>query len=83
MLESHFHSEVAPGTEFFRSDIALNRQTARVRLQVLPDSHDIARDGAQIFHQFDNFMKNLAVMGGLAFVLSFGPGPVSIDRGGP
>jgi putative oxidoreductase len=38
---------------------------------------------AEQIHQLDNFMKNLAIMGGLAFVMSFGPGPVSIDRGRP
>jgi uncharacterized membrane protein YphA (DoxX/SURF4 family) len=26
-----------------------------------------------------NFMKNVAIMGGLAMVAAFGPGPVSVD----
>jgi putative oxidoreductase len=30
--------------------------------------------------QMINFMKNLAIMGGLAVVMGFGPGPLSIDR---
>jgi putative oxidoreductase len=38
---------------------------------------------AEQIHQLDNFMKNLAIMGGLALVMAFGPGPISVDRGGP
>jgi len=38
---------------------------------------------AEQLQQFDNFMKNLAIMGGLALVAAFGPGPVSVDRGRP
>lgn len=37
---------------------------------------------AEQMQQTINFMKNLAIMGGLAFAMSFGPGPISIDRGG-
>src|SRR2546423_10861294 len=42
VLESHIHPDLAPASELFRSDVAFNRQAARVRLQVLTDRHDIA-----------------------------------------
>src|SRR2546423_427447 len=50
VLESQAHSDVAPVTEFFRRDVALNRQAARVRLEILADRHDVAGSGAQVFH---------------------------------
>jgi len=37
--------------------------------------------GAEQKMQMINFMKNLAIMGGLALVVGFGPGPISVDRG--
>jgi putative oxidoreductase len=42
-------------------------------------------EGMQHKMQLINFMKNLAIMGGLAVVMGFGSGLVSIDRrrGGP
>lgn len=42
--------------------------------------HDFwAFEGAEQQMQMINFMKNLAVLGGLLFVLTYGPGPISID----
>jgi len=35
--------------------------------------------GAEKQEQMINFMKNVAIMGGLLFVLTFGPGPMSFD----
>jgi uncharacterized membrane protein YphA (DoxX/SURF4 family) len=29
-------------------------------------------------HQFHNFFKNLAIMGGMIFIMVFGSGPLSI-----
>jgi len=39
-----------------------------------------AYEGAQQQMQMINFLKNLAIMGGLALVVGFGAGPFSIDR---
>ena len=50
MLESHLHSHITPVTEFFRSHVTLHRRAARVWLEILADCHDVARDGAEIFH---------------------------------
>lgn len=42
-----------------------------------------AYDGMEKQMQMASFMKNLAIMGGLALVVGFGPGSLSIDaRGG-
>jgi putative oxidoreductase len=35
----------------------------------------------QAMMQQINFMKNLAIMGGLVFVFVYGPGPLSVDNG--
>jgi putative oxidoreductase len=37
-------------------------------------------DAAQQANQLNHFLKNLAVIGGLMFVASFGPGRMSIDK---
>ena len=37
-------------------------------------------DAAQMANQLNHFLKNLAIIGGLLFVASFGPGPVSVDK---
>lgn len=37
-------------------------------------------DAAQYGNQLNHFLKNLAVIGGLLFVASFGPGRISIDK---
>ncbi len=34
----------------------------------------------QAYMQQINFMKNLAMMGGLLYVVAYGPGPLSIDK---
>jgi putative oxidoreductase len=39
-------------------------------------TYESAEQQMQMIH----FMKNLAILGGLCFVLTYGPGPVSIDR---
>lgn len=36
-------------------------------------------DPAMHYQQQINFMKNIAIMGGLMFVAAFGPGPLSLD----
>jgi putative oxidoreductase len=38
-------------------------------------------DDAQQMNQLHHFLKNLAIVGGLLYVASFGPGPASIDKG--
>jgi putative oxidoreductase len=37
-------------------------------------------DAAQQINQMNHFLKNLAVIGGLLFVASFGPGRLSLDK---
>lgn len=37
-------------------------------------------DGAQLANQMNHFLKNVAIIGGLLFVASFGPGPASVDK---
>jgi len=39
-----------------------------------------AYDGPERVHQMENFMKNLAIMGGLLLVTVFGAGPISFDN---
>ena len=42
-----------------------------------------AVDAAQVFNQTNHFLKNVAIMGGLALVAGFGPGMLSADRATP
>jgi putative oxidoreductase len=37
-------------------------------------------DAAQYANQMNHFMKNLAIIGGLLFVGTFGPGSASVDK---
>jgi putative oxidoreductase len=37
-------------------------------------------DAAQYGAQLNNFMKNLAIIGGLLMVVTFGPGSASVDK---
>ena len=37
-------------------------------------------DPASVFGQLNNFMKNLAIMGGMLYVMVHGAGPLSLDR---
>src|SRR5205823_11114018 len=37
-------------------------------------------DAAQYANQMNHFMKNFAIIGGLFFVASFGPGSMSVDK---
>ena len=37
-------------------------------------------DAAQVANQLNHFLKNVAIIGGLLFVASFGPGPASVDK---
>jgi putative oxidoreductase len=37
-------------------------------------------DAAQMMDQRIHFLKNLAIMGGLLFVATFGPGSISVDK---
>jgi putative oxidoreductase len=39
-----------------------------------------AVEQAQYQNQFNHFMKNLCIMGGLLYVMAFGAGPVSINE---
>jgi putative oxidoreductase len=37
-------------------------------------------DAAQQANQLNHFLKNIAVIGGLLYVVSFGPGRISVDK---
>ena len=37
-------------------------------------------DAAQMANQMNHFLKNMAIIGGLAFVASFGPGRLAVDK---
>ncbi len=38
---------------------------------------------AQVTGQLNNFMKNLSIMGGMLYVMVYGPGPLALDRADP
>jgi putative oxidoreductase len=40
-----------------------------------------AVDAAQYQNQFNHFMKNAAIVGGLLYIMAMGPGPYSIKKG--
>jgi putative oxidoreductase len=40
-----------------------------------------AVDPAQFQNQFNHFMKNLAIIGGLLYIMAMGPGPYSVKSG--
>ncbi|HEX9181163.1 MAG TPA: DoxX family protein [Burkholderiales bacterium] len=37
-------------------------------------------DAAQAQNQMNHFLKNLAIMGGMLYIVAHGPGPFSLDR---
>jgi len=39
-----------------------------------------AFEGQEATHQFHSFFKNLAIMGGMAYIMVFGSGPLSIGK---
>ena len=39
-----------------------------------------AVDAAQVQNQMINFMKNIAIMGGMLYVVAYGSGPCSLDK---
>lgn len=39
-----------------------------------------AVDAAQYQNQFNHFLKNLCIMGGMLYVMAFGAGPLSMDN---
>src|SRR5258706_563082 len=39
-------------------------------------------DASQMANQMNHFLKNMAIIGGLAFVASFGPGRLAVDKTG-
>jgi putative oxidoreductase len=39
-----------------------------------------AVDAAQYTNQINHFMKNVAILGGLFYVMAFGAGPLSLDK---
>lgn len=40
-----------------------------------------AVDAAQMQNQFNSFFKNLCIMGGMLYIVAYGAGPLSLDRG--
>lgn len=41
-----------------------------------------AVDAAQYENQFNHFLKNLCIMGGMLYIMAFGAGPLSLDARG-
>ena len=41
-----------------------------------------AVDAAQYQNQFNHFLKNLCIMGGMLYIMAFGAGPLSLDARG-
>ena len=41
-----------------------------------------AVDAAQYQNQFNHFLKNVTIMGGMLYVMAFGAGPLSVDARG-
>ena len=39
-----------------------------------------AVDAARYQNQFNHFMKNLCIMGGMLYIMAYGAGPVSLDH---
>ena len=39
-----------------------------------------AVDPAEMRNQMNAFMKNIAIMGGMLYIMAYGPGPLSIDE---
>jgi putative oxidoreductase len=39
-----------------------------------------AMEAAQVQNQLNHFMKNVAIVGGLLYVMAFGAGPLSVDN---
>ncbi len=37
-------------------------------------------EGQEARHQFHSFFKNLAIMGGMAYILAYGSGPLSLGK---
>lgn len=37
-------------------------------------------EGQEVAHQFNSFFKNLAIMGGMTYIMVFGSGPLSIGK---
>jgi len=42
-----------------------------------------AADAAQAQNQMNHFLKNLAIMGGMLYIMAHGPGPFSLDKEPP
>jgi putative oxidoreductase len=40
-----------------------------------------AVDAAQMQNQFNSFFKNLCIMGGMLYIIAYGAGPLSVDKG--
>ena len=40
-----------------------------------------AVDAAQMQNQFNSFFKNLCIMGGMLYIVAYGAGPLSVDKG--
>src|SRR5690242_2952596 len=59
-MKTERHADSSPLGKLRRCDITLHRQTSRVRLEILSDGHDVARDGAKISHQLDDLVELLS-----------------------
>lgn len=60
MLKAHRLADLFPFGEFFRRDIAFDRQAFFVGLEVLADGHDVAGGGAEVTHQVDDLFERFS-----------------------
>ncbi len=37
-------------------------------------------EGQEAMHQYNSFMKNLTIMGGMMYIMVYGSGPLSLDK---
>src|ERR1700752_765877 len=87
VMKSERHSNLTPFRKFFRSYVSLDRQTARVWLEILANGHDVAGDGAQVMHEVHDFIECFpkthhdAALGKHAPVFAIAPGRGALQKG--
>src|SRR4249919_2514282 len=85
-MKSKLHPNLTPLRKLFRYDVALDRQTPRMWLEILTNRHDVARHFTQVVHEFDYFFKGLSqadhdpALGQHAAVFAVTPGRSALQQ---